>query len=61
VKNTDLGSQMCGNKICTLDKNNVFVYDTDGIRFIMFLTTPFLTFMPLDFVNDVMGIFRVIT
>lgn len=34
VKNTDLGPQMQGNKICTLDKNNVFVYDIDGRRFI---------------------------
>lgn len=61
VKNTDFGSKMCGNKICTLDKNNVFVYDIDGWRFIMFLTIHFLAFMPIDFVNDVTGIFRVIT
>lgn len=52
---------MCGNKICTLDKNNVFVYNIDGRRFIMFLTTHFLAFVPLDFVNDVIAIFRVIT
>lgn len=52
---------MCGNKICTLDKNNVFVYDIDGRRFIMFLTIHFLAFMPIDFVNDMIGIFRVIT
>lgn len=61
MKNTDLGSKMCGNKICTLDKNNVFVYDIDGRRFIMFMTIHFLAFMPIDFVNDVIGIFRVIT
>lgn len=61
VKNTDLGSQTCGNKIRTLDKNNVFVYDNDGRRFIMFLTIHFLVFMALDFVNYVIGIFRVIT
>lgn len=52
---------LCGNRKCTLRKNNVFVYDIDGTRFIMFLTIYFLAFMPLDFVNDVTGIFRVIT
>lgn len=64
VRNRELGSQLrflCGNRKCTLRKNNVFVYDIDGTRFIMFLTIYFLAFMPLDFVNDVTGIFRVIT
>lgn len=48
-------------QICTLDKKNAFVYDIDGRRFIMLLTIHFFFFMPLDFVNDMVGIFRVIT
>lgn len=45
VMNTELGSQLrllYGNRMCTLDKNNVFVYNTDGVRFITFLTIHFL-------------------